>query len=211
MKKVLGWAGAMLLAAAGAAWAQACPNCGNYHGGAPSSGKMSAEADKKAAEIDALLKPFHEKERASREAYQKGAKEVIAKIEVEQQARKAAIAAARREEIINRKGAEAMKKIEGAQKPGAAPLSPQERGAAVGEVKTLIGVEAARERMKLKETNTALEQLKRKEANDRPVPGTIEALPPDRIFDALVTPFERAKQKISNIFDNSDIPDPTRE
>lgn len=211
MLKRIGWTAAILMASALSAWAQ-CPNCGKYHGGAPSSGSMTAEADKKASEIDAMMKRFQEKEAAMKKEYQTAAAARIAEIQSQQEAQKAAIAASKREEILNRKSAEAMKKLEEAQKQGAAAgLSPQDRAAAVGQVKTLTGTESARERMKLNETNKALEQLQRKEHNDRPAPKSIEQVPDKAIFNNVVTPFERAKQKLSNIFDNSDYVDPTKE
>lgn len=211
MMKMLGWAMAGILASAAPAWAQACGNCGGYHGGAPSSGKMQAAADQKSSEIDAMMKRFEQKAQALKQEYQTAAKERISEIQAEQQASQAAIAASKREEILNRKGAEAMKKLEEAQKQGAPALGAQERAAALGQMKTLMGTEAARERMKLRDTNAALEQLKRKESNDRPAPKSIEQVPSGAIFNALVTPFEQAKQRISNIFDNADFVDPTKE
>lgn len=210
MLKRIGWTAAILTASALSAWAQ-CANCGKYHGGAPSSGAMTAEADKKAAEIDAMMKRFQEKDAALKKEYQNAAAARIAEIQSQQEAQKAAIAASKREEILNRKSAEAMKKLEEAQKQGAAAgLSAQDRAAAVGQVKTLTGTEAARERMKLNETNKALEQLQRKEHNDRPAPKSIEQVPDKAIFNNVVTPFERAKQKLSNIFDGAEV-DPTKE
>ena len=110
MTKITGWTAALFLAAAGAAWAQ-CANCGKYHGGAPSSGNLQADADKKSAEIDSMMKRFQEKEAALKREYDNRATARIAEIQAQQQVAQAAIAAAKREEILNRKAADAMEEI----------------------------------------------------------------------------------------------------
>lgn len=197
----------LMLSAATAVEAQSCANCGGFHGGT-SSAQLTKEAESRKAQVDDLMKRFEAKAREQREASQKASADRIARIHAEAEAMQSALDRTKRQELLAKRAAEGQKRMEAA----GAKASAEEKRKLEAETgmltKPMLGPEAMRDRLRLAGENAALRQLERKEANDRTVPKSLEQVPAGAIYKSLVTPFERAGDKLRNIFDGADVVQP---
>jgi len=239
--KGIPWVAAILAAIAFARAADAqCPHCGGYHGGAPSSDTFSSGAKAQEEKAQSLLQEYQKRETerqaavkqqfedfqkqdaAQREESTRRQAEQIQKIQAAMKTDPAKVpdpaatdlrktlGDTKREQIRQEKAAEAQKAAEKAKQEGRA-LTPEEKQKIDKDVGTATGREASRERMKLAERNRALDELKAKEKNDRPGPGELKGLPERSIFEDVVTQWEKTKQRMGAIFDNSGTyDDPTK-
>lgn len=206
------WAIAAVLAlSARTAEAQSCPNCGGFHGRESSEG-LKQEAASRKAEVDDLMKRFEAKVKEQREAYQKAAADRIGRIQAEQATMQSALDRAKRQALLAARAAEGQKRIEQARQAKATGQEARKAAAEAAPLtKPMTGVEAMRDRLRLNRENAALRQLERKEANDRGVPGSLEQVPDKAIYNGVVTPFEKASEKLRKIFDGDDLVDPTKD